>query len=112
MLTGSEAEKFEHFINYLVVKNHLPQSFDPEVICTKEGEVGIDGIAIILEDTIVTSIEEAKDIFAIKKRDISAVFIFIQAKTSAKFDASEISLFFRTIRSFFNRSSKLNNTPQ
>ena len=112
MLTGSDAEKFEHFINYLVVKNHLPQSFDPEVICTKEGEVGIDGIAIILEDTIVTSIEEAKDIFAIKKRDISAVFIFIQAKTSAKFDASEISLFFRTIRSFFNRSSKLNNTPQ
>lgn len=111
-LTGSETENFEHFINYIVVKNHVTQSFDPAIVCTEKGELAIDGIAIIAEDNLVTSPQEIEDIFSLKKKDITVDFIFIQSKTSEKFDAAEISLFFGAVKNFFDDSSKINNTPQ
>ena len=40
---------FEHFVNKCIVNSASLDRFDPSDVMTDEGEIGIDGIAIILK---------------------------------------------------------------
>jgi hypothetical protein len=44
-----EADRFERFVNYCIVSNRCPTRFDPEDITTDEPEVGIDGVALLVD---------------------------------------------------------------
>ncbi|MDO8637133.1 MAG: AIPR family protein [Dehalococcoidia bacterium] len=82
-----EDKRFEHFASYIVVKRHYPGTFDTDDIIVGEGgDTGIDGIAIIVNGTMVTDIEDEIDSEAL---DVS--FIFVQAKTSPSFESSDIA---------------------
>src|SRR6267142_6695286 len=56
-----EFEQFEAFVNYIVVSDIYPEEFDFSVVSTGEGEFGIDGIAIIVNDAIVDDEEQLDD---------------------------------------------------
>ncbi|HEL0582112.1 AIPR family protein [Streptococcus equi] len=56
------------------------------------GDLGIDSLAIILESDIIFSIEELQERFEDGKVD-DILIVFIQSKTSQKFDGSEIRNF-------------------
>ena len=100
---GLEFEKniaFEHFINRCIINRYVTDRFDPNDIMTEDGERGVDGIAVIINDKLIKSIEELDDI---PDKDLLSVnFIFIQAKTSDSFSSGEIALFTRSIKSFFS----------
>ena len=100
---GLEFEKniaFEHFINRCIINRYVADRFDPNDIMTEDGERGVDGIAVIINDKLIKSIEELDDI---PDKDLLSVnFIFIQAKTSDSFSSGEIALFTRIIKSFFS----------
>lgn len=70
---------FEHFINRCIINKYVPDRFDPEDIMTDPGEKGLDGVAIIVNDKLITEIEylqsELKDISA-----LSVKFVFIQSR--------------------------------
>lgn len=58
-LTGYTIERsFEHFINRLIVNKYIAERFDPSDIMQDEGERGLDGIAIIVNDKLITSLDE------------------------------------------------------
>lgn len=105
-LKGSKNENFEHFINYIVMRNFTSRHFNPDIICTDEGEIGLDGVAIVANDTIVTSIDEMRDILSKNNRDLNVDFIFTQAKTSEGFESGEISLFLLAVKNFFQDRTK------
>lgn len=46
----SKETAFEHFTNRCIVNKYTNERFDPEDIMTEDGEVGIDGIAIIVNN--------------------------------------------------------------
>lgn len=88
---------FEHLTNYLAVRNYTSRHFDPIEVSLGKGEVGIDGVAVIVNDTLVTSFD--KEFFE-NSNDISASFVFVQSKTSESFELSELSHFFAAVNDF------------
>lgn len=99
---------FEHLFNYLMVRNYTSRHFDPNEISLGKGEVGIDGIAIIVNDTLITEFAQIEECFK-GGSDLSVAFIFIQSKTSATFDSHAMSQFFSAVQDFIDKG-KLNST--
>jgi hypothetical protein len=58
----NRAVEFEHFINYIVVSDVFSEEFDVERVATGEGEFGLDGVAIIVNDTLIEDDEQLDDI--------------------------------------------------
>lgn len=107
-LIYDEAKSFENMINYLVARNYLSRHFDPDDLCLGKGEVGIDGIAIIVNDTLVTSFSQIEEFFK-GNADISVSFIFTQAKTSESIKCEMLSHFFTCVKDFIgNGNIKMN----
>jgi hypothetical protein len=92
---------FEYFCNYCCVnKENGIVDVKLNDLSTGNNTQGIDGIAIIVNHKLVTSISEID--FQIKNNRLLDVnFIFIQAKTSSSFENSSILNFFEFTKSFF-----------
>lgn len=72
------ALQFETFVNYLLVKRSYSGILDPEQLSTGEA-AGIDGIAIFVNDRLVTSPEDV-DFF--EHAHVRLRFLFVQSKTT------------------------------
>lgn len=98
-----EPSAFERFVNYCVIAKHYADSFDPEEVTVGgSGDLGLDGIGIIVNDNLVFSKEDV-DHFKKQLRRLDAQFVFVQAKTSPKFDAAELGNFVSGVRLFFEK---------
>ena len=104
-------ERFEFFANYCVVARLISNNFDPVKVSVGKGReardvdtAGIDGIAIIVNDHLVTSEAEADDLIA-KYDSIKIDFIFIQAKNYNGFESKEIAYLGHTVSDFFSRGT-------
>jgi hypothetical protein len=108
--TVDESRVFEHFANYSVLFAELSDTFDlDDVAIGGDGNVGIDGAAIIVNGTHVTSEEDAYAIVEANKY-LDADFVFIQAKTSSSFDLGEMGKFLFAVNDFFSDSPGLTHT--
>jgi hypothetical protein len=98
---------FERFVNYSVISHEYNRSFEVDTITVGEGDdTGIDGIAIIVNGQIVESIEEI-DFFVQTNNSLEATYIFIQAKASSSFEASEMNTFVFGVKDFFSETPRL-----
>ncbi|MGN0507358.1 MAG: AIPR family protein [Lachnospiraceae bacterium] len=102
---------FEHFVNKCVVNRYTTERFDPSEVMTDKGEIGIDGVAIILNGQLVSDLEGCRAVFD-QKRKVTTEFIFIQSKTSESFDGGEINTFFKGIKHFFENEEERPNTNE
>ena len=93
-------KQFEHFINKCIVNRATIDRFNPEDVMTEKGEIGIDGVAIILNGQLVIDLDTCRTIYR-KQSKVNAKFIFIQSKTSDNFDGGKINTFFKGIKHFF-----------
>ncbi|MDO9538299.1 MAG: AIPR protein, partial [Thermoplasmata archaeon] len=99
--TLKEPEAFEHFFNYCVVTTHVPSTFPIDDVHTgKDGNPGIDGLAIVINEHLVNSAEEV-DFFAKHSGRLDVRFVFLQSKTGTKFDMGEIANFVFAVKDFF-----------
>jgi len=97
-----EDQAFERFVSYCVVSKHYAENFEPEDVCVGGGgDLGLDGLTILVNDHIVTS-KEAVDHLKKALRRLDVKFVFVQAKTSPKFEATEIGTFLAGVRQFFD----------
>lgn len=110
----SEATLFELMINMCVICRLTTSQFDFfEINVGGDGEVGIDGIAILINDIVITDIEDAKEILS-KSKAIEVKYIFIQSKTSDKIELGDVLKFLTAVKLFFSerngfdRSEKIN----
>jgi len=110
-LGDTESTNFEHLINYITTRDYTSRHFDPVDTSLGKGEVGIDGVAIIVNDVLITSYQEVESYFTSgsennkNMRDISVSLIFTQSKTSEHFDLSEFNLFLTSVINFIKRGS-------
>lgn len=106
-LTLSQTEQFEHFVNFSVVSREYSESFDPNDVHVGRGSTqGIDGLAIIVNGSLVTEEEEIDDLLAANKY-LEVDYIFMQAKTSTSFDGADIGSFIEAVRDFFRDQPRL-----
>lgn len=99
-----EPTAFEHFASYYVVSKYNPEDFEPSNVAVGgPGDLGLDGIGILVNDHLVQDISDV-DYFRKILHRLDVQFIFIQAKSSTKFEASEIGSFISGVRQFFDSS--------
>ncbi len=103
----NENDRFEFFSIYCTLFNEYSlTNFNLHDVLTGKATPGIDGIAIIVNNKICTSVREIEDLLEMNKYlDVS--FIFIQAKVSKKFSGTEISNFFDCVTEFFRDENNL-----
>ena len=115
----SEAKRFEHFASFVTVKKHQSEHFDTEeIVCgdgseqdAKGGDTGIDGIAIVVNGSLVTDVESL-DEYTSKGNNLEVLFIFVQAERTSGFDASKIGTFGFGVVDFFRETPSLNRSAQ
>lgn len=96
-----KSELFEHLVNHCIVSRLHSERFEIEDVSVGGGgDMGFDGIAIIVNDNLVFSKEEVDDLKN-KFHRLDVNFVFIQSKTSNKFDSAEIGNFIFGVESFF-----------
>lgn len=105
----AEADAFERFANYCVVSSEHSDSVDIEEISSPDTEVGIDGIAALVNGVLVTNPEEI-DGLAEQNGYLEVTFVFVQAKRSEAFSESGIGTFAFAVRDFFSDSPSLPET--
>lgn len=88
-----EAKQFEKFAAYTVISNRFSGSFDLDDVVTGDGDEGIDGIAIVIDEVITASIEDAEGVFVTPRRNHDVDMVFIQAKRSEAFDLGDFLKF-------------------
>ena len=106
------SELFEYFVNYCVVNNiYGSDDFDLEEITTGKATQGIDGIAIIVNQKFVNTIEDIDTLIEYNK-SISVKFVLIQAKTSSSFDNTEIGNLLTYSKLFFSDDTSMFRTAE
>lgn len=99
-----EADAFEHFVTYCVISKYQSDTFEIEdAVVGGRGDIGVDGIGILVNDHLVYSTESV-DFFKKSLRRLDVQFIFVQAKTAARFEADDIGTFVSGVRQFFETS--------
>jgi hypothetical protein len=99
-----ESERFETFATFLATRRHYSEaSFDPpDLVIGSGGDTGIDGIAIIVNNTLVSDVDTVADLADINGY-LEVAFIFVQAERSEGFDGGKIGTFGAGVQDFFGK---------
>jgi hypothetical protein len=100
-----EDERFEHLACHLVVKRHFGQTFSTADILTGSA-TGIDGIAVIVNGTLVEDVEALKQL-ADDSDYLEATFVLVQADRGPHFDAGKLGTFAFAVKDFFAEEPQL-----
>lgn len=95
---------FEHFVNKCVVNKYSNERFDPSDVTTDPGEKGLDGVAICVNGRVITTIDELESIIK-ESKTLDVRFVFVQTKTSERFDGDEIGTFIYGVKAFLQTKS-------
>lgn len=95
-----ESTQFEKFVTHSVISARFPATYELDDVTTGEGEDGIDGIAIIVDEEVVVSLEDAHAAFSSNKRNHDVDIVFVQAKRSESFDLGDFLKFKEAILRF------------
>lgn len=99
--------KFKHFVNYCIVSRYVSDGFDSTDVSTgqRRNVGGIDGIAIVVNERLVTSTEQISQIDNLFEENpirLDIGFIFIRAKNTDRFDTASMENFSTAVKRFFN----------
>ncbi|WP_338919387.1 hypothetical protein V0M98_18575 [Pseudomonas silesiensis] len=95
-------QQFEYFCNYAVLYSRCASGFDLDDVTTGVGDDGADGVAIILDEEIIISDEDARSAFKTDRKNHDMEVVFIQAKTTDGFDLGDFLKFKESILRFLN----------
>lgn len=103
----NEADQFEMFSAHCVIASRFTSTFDMGDVKTGPGEDGIDGVAILIDEAVCSSEEDAESIFSAERRNHDVDVVFIQAKRSETFDLGDFLKFKESILRFVNQDQCL-----
>lgn len=100
----AEDKRFEHFVCFITVGRHYSESFDTEDILVGNAS-GIDGIAVIVNGTLITDVESLEELDSAGELDVT--FVFVQADRAPSFDGAKIGSFAFAVADFFKEQATL-----
>lgn len=101
-------KQFELFSAYCAIAQRYDELYDLSDVMTGDGDdCGIDAIAILVNGKMVNSVEEIADLLDMNKKLSDIEFIFVQAKTSAKFDYGDMGTFGAGVKDFCSEEHKM-----
>jgi len=103
------SKQFEYFCNYCVVSKHYYGRFAPAAVTTDEDDASLDGIAVIVDGDLITTLDDAKEAFSTHKTNLQVDIIFTQVKSGEQFRKEEIANFKLGLDDFLSLAPKLPN---
>lgn len=103
-----ESVQFEKFTTYCVLSNRFGSTFDLDDVSTGPGDEGIDGVAIVIDESVSVSADDTSAIFELPKRNHDVDVIFVQAKRTEGFDLGDFLKFKEGILRFASQTPYLN----
>lgn len=100
---------FEIFCNYCVVSNSYLGRFDPQNITTKEDDASLDGLAVLIDNELILTEDDAKEIFDTHKTNFEVKIILTQVKSGEVFAKDDISNFGLGVLDFLSLNPSLPN---
>lgn len=111
-LKFGNAENFEHFVNYCILSKYVPSIFDlGSLNVGKNGNYGIDGMAIIVNECIITSKKDI-DSFIDRAGALKVELVFIQTKHSDSFDIGDFLKMTSAICDFCGKENRFITNPR
>jgi len=95
-----ESIQFEMFVNHAVVSPRIGNDFDLGDITTSKGDDGTDGLAVLIDEDLIISDEDAETTFKKNRKTHDVEVIFIQAKRSESFDLGDFLKFKESVLRF------------
>lgn len=106
-----ESLRFEHFASYVTVQRLYGETFDTSDLVLGGAEAGIDGIAILVNGSLVYDLDDFKEI-ADTAPTLDVAFVFIQADRSRSFETGKMGNFVFAVRDFFKETPQLPRTAR
>ena len=103
------SKQFERFCNYCVVSKSFFGRFSPAVVTTDEDDASLDGLAIVVDGDLITTADDATEVFKTHKTSLLVEVIFTQVKSGEQFRKEEIANFKLGIEDFLSLAPKLPN---
>lgn len=100
---------FERFVNWAILQRHQPGAFTADfdlletVSVGGQNDMGIDGLCIKINGSLVKTLREAKDIVYASNK-ISIDFIFIQSKNKSALKQGEHNQFLSGVKEFLGNT--------
>jgi len=108
----TESDQFERFAAFSMTRRHYSRSFELEDVSMGGGnDLGIDSLAIIVNNILVSDVDTVDEIAA-QNGYLDVSFVFTQAKTSSKFESSQIGQFGFGVIDFFSTAPVLEKNDQ
>ncbi len=105
-----EDDRFERLAAYITTKRHYAETFSPEDIVLGGDVQGIDAIGAIVNGVLVTDPDGLDELLAAGVDYLEVTFVFVQAKRSPAFEASQMGSFGFAVEQFFAPDSVLSKT--
>ncbi|TNH82943.1 hypothetical protein CF139_19550 [Aeromonas hydrophila] len=98
---------FERFANFNTISKLYPRDFNIEDLSTGgENDIAIDGMAIIVNGTIIRNKEEI-DFLRHSNGVLDVTFAFVQSKNSEAFRGEQVGNFIFGVKSFFDNDPSI-----
>ncbi|PZO56606.1 MAG: abortive phage infection protein [Phormidesmis priestleyi] len=104
-----DSKVFEFFCNFCVVSKKYLGRFNPKEVTTDGDDAALDGIAVIVDGELIVNKDDAIQIFATHKTNLSVEIVFTQVKSSEPFKKDEIANFQMGLQDFLSLEPKLPN---
>ncbi|AXH67037.1 hypothetical protein SEA_THYATIRA_38 [Mycobacterium phage Thyatira] len=93
-----ETQQFERFVTHVALSKSYDGSFSADDFCVGDGVQGVDAVALSVNGALVSDLSELEEILE-EAGSLRADLTFLQAKTSAKFELGDLSVFADTATS-------------
>lgn len=103
------SKQFEFYCNFCAISKKYLGRFNPKDVTTDEDDAAIDGIAVIVDGELIVSPDDAEQIFATHKTNLTVDLIFIQSKSGESFKKEEIANYSMGLKDFLSLDPKLPN---
>lgn len=106
----TESQAFERLATWCILARALPAGSALEDLMASDDSVGIDAVAIFANEDVILDAQDVADICDSGK-SVDVDFAFVQAKTSEKFERSQILNFGDSVADFFSANPGLVPSP-
>ncbi len=105
--TLSVEKQFERFAAYCSLVLHYVGRVNFENVVTDDQEAGIDAVAYVIDEELVTTPDDAQHLFSVSRRNREVELIFVQATTTPKFERQKIVTFGDAVVDFLRTDPEL-----
>lgn len=95
-----EDVQFELFCNKAILASRVSMDFEIDDVTTGPRDDGMDGVAIIIDEELCISEEDAASVFSSQRKNHDVDIVFIQSKRSEYFDLGDFLKFKESIFRF------------